>query len=148
MQSMLIHQLACINNIFTHCMLFIKTITHNKVKILDPSNRVPRGPLTNLNQFGSTHPYNHYITKQAIKPPKTSVSESKPNPNSVRDYMKIVLKFQSELSEDSFENSARAVQKQSRNSTRTVRKQFQKLLKILTLSAKNLGLKFTAFHGL
>ena len=127
---MLIHQLACIKNILTHCMLFIKAITHNKVKILDPSNRVPLGPFTNLNQFGSAHPYNHYITKQATKP-RRHFSESKLNPNSVRDYPKRVLKFQPGLSENSPENSARIVQKQSRNSTRTVREQSQKFLHLV-----------------
>ena len=53
---MLIYQ-ACINMSYSHCMLFIQAITHNKVTILDPSNRVPHGPFTIMNQFGSNHPY-------------------------------------------------------------------------------------------
>ena len=56
-QFMLIYQ-VCINMSYSHCMLFIQAITHNKVTILDSSNRVPHGPFTIMNQFGSNHPYN------------------------------------------------------------------------------------------
>ena len=86
--------------------------------------------------------------KTSNQTPKTSVSESKPNPNSVQDCPKIVLKFQPRLSENSPENSVRTVKKQSRNSTQTMRELSQKFLKIPTPSLKNLRLKFTAFHGL
>ena len=95
----------------THCMLFIKAITHNKVTILDVSNRVPHGPFTNLNQFDSTHPYNQYITKKATKPGDIGL-RFKPNLNTVRtarkqfqkscpNCLKIVPKIQPRLSKTS-----------------------------------------------
>ena len=135
---MLTHQLACINIILTHCMLFIKTITHKMAQILDPYNAghllVPSRFITELLGYQHT-PQN----------PKTSVSGSKPNPEPSPG-----------LPENNSKNALWTIRKHSRNfnpnCSKTVLKfspnYLKTVQKIRTLSSKNLRLKFTSFHGL
>ena len=130
---MLIHQLACINIILTHCMLFIKTVTHNKVTILDPHKQ---GTSWSLHDSSP-----NYCDIKTPQNPKTSVSGSKQNPNSVRNCPKTVLKFQLGLSENIPKNSARTVPKQSQNYTRLS----ENSLKNSYTQSKNLG---TEIYGL
>ena len=74
---------------YSHCTLSIQAITHNQVTILDPSNRVPHDPSTNMNEFGSNHLYN---IKQ-LENLETFSFQFKPQPTTVLDCVKPVIEI-------------------------------------------------------
>ena len=54
---------------------------------MDPSNRVPHGPFTNMNRFGSMHPY--IISSQNKQPKPGGINLGlKPQPTTVKDCVK------------------------------------------------------------